>query len=80
MKVSDEGNDLHVATTAPTTSERRAPGTNATGLTGRQRRVEDRRRVLVSDALTAIRGRTDKRTAARPLDRARVVLDRMRKS
>ena len=79
MELSDEGNELNVATTAPITRERRAEGTNATGLIGRQRRAEDRRRVLVSDTLAAIRG-ADKRTSARPLDRARAVLDRMRKS
>ena len=79
MKLSDEGNDLSVATTAPITRERRAEGTTATGLTGRQRRSDDRRRMLVSDTLAAIRG-AEKRAAARPLDRARAVLDRMRKS
>ena len=60
------------------TRERRAAGTNATGLTGRQRRADDRRRVLVSDTLAAVRGGGLKRPVQRPLDRARAMLDRMR--
>lgn len=60
------------------TRERRASGTTATGLTGRQRRVDDRRRVLVSDTLAAIRGGGLKRPVQRPLERARTMLGRMR--
>lgn len=62
------------------TRERRAPGTTATGLAGRQRRADDRRRVLVSETLATIRGRRLKRPTDRPLERARAVLERMRTS
>ncbi len=67
-----------VTTITTPTRERRAPGTTATGLAGRQRRVDDRRRVLVSDTLAAIRGGGFKRPVQRPLDRARTMLGRMR--
>ncbi len=75
--VTEGTNDFVAAITTPT-RERRAPGTNATGLTGRQRRADDRRRVLVSETLAAVRGGGLTRPVQRPLERARAALGRMR--
>jgi hypothetical protein len=78
MQARDEGNNGLVTTLTTPTHERRAPGTTATGLGGRQRRADDRRRVLVSATLATIRGGAVKRPGQRPLERARAVLGRMR--
>jgi hypothetical protein len=69
-----------MATSVPQPQDRRASRTARFTRTGPQRHADDRRRLLVSDTLAALRDGNGKRfpRGTRSMDAARTMLDRLR--